>query len=71
MLLPEDLGSRHPTVVKVQDQVVVAAVGDRVVARRHLQARGVVVDQERGDELFGAPRSVLFPGGREQDRVVG
>ena len=69
--LAEHLGGGHPAVVEGEDRVVVAAVGDRPVARADLEARGAPVDEEAGDPLLASRPGLLLPGGDEGDDEVG
>ena len=71
MLLAEDLRHRNAAVVEVDDHVVVAAVGDALVAVDHVAPGRVEVDQEAGDQLLRTAAGLLLAAGGEQDDVVG
>jgi len=71
MLLSEGGGRGHAAIVELEDEVVVAAVGDRPVSGPHLESGSAHVDQEGRDQFPGAAGTGFFPGGGEQDDVVG
>ena len=59
---------RHTAIGEFQDAVLIATVGDVLVAVADGKARRALVDQESGDQLFLAARGFLFAcGGKEDD----
>ena len=70
MLLAQNMRDMHPAIAEDELAVVIAAMGDAVIAGQNLESRHALVDEKRGNLLLGPASGLLDAAGGEQDHVI-